>query len=167
MTEKWEQGKLSPRLDLTGEPGAGWHPGGLLLVCDDLTADDTFDRVHLTADGPLVGLTLQGPELTVDLLTGDVPDRPDWADPTIPLGSTTRVAFLLVLVDHQSQMVVRVRWFTVSPHLTQALRREALERFRGPLSGPEFMLATMAWRERFPDLASVRAGAIASSRIGD
>ncbi len=163
---RWKVGQASPVPDLTGEPGAGWHPGGLLLVCDDLTAGDTFDRVHLTADGPLVGLTLQGPELTVDLLTGDTPDRPDWADPTIETGPETRAAFLLVLVDHQSQIVVRVRWFSVSPHLTQALRREALERFRGPLDSREFALATMAWRERFPDLAAVRAGAIASSRIG-
>src|SRR6478672_8636602 len=115
--ELWVVGQRSPVPELTEEPGAGWQAGGLLLICDDLTADDARDfdggRVHLTAHGPLVGLTLQGRGLAIDLLSGRRPDedRPEWADPDTAITASSRAAFTLTLVDHRSQVVVAMRMF--------------------------------------------------------
>lgn len=105
----------------------------------------------------------------VRVLSGSLPDQdpPAGADPDTPISSSARAAFTLALVDHTSQIVVALRMLTVSPHFTQALRREALQHFGEPLTERNLLLATMAWRDRFSDIAAVRARSPAAGSGAD
>lgn len=169
----WRVGEPSPAPELTASPGAGWHvEPGLLLVSDEVAADDLRDfdsgRVHLTAHGPIVALTLQGQTLAIDFLGAHRDDiaLPEWADPALATAGS-RATFLLVLVDVRTQLIVGMRAFTVSPHLTRALRTEVQSRWTRSLDDAELIAASTSWQQTFPGRGDVRAGAIASSRLGD
>lgn len=153
--------------------GTLWTPQSneLLLVQPDWTADEIVAfsrpvRLHLLAHGPLLVLLLDfGEGLSVELLAFRMLDSemPDWCDDT----TSGHLLFRLVIVDLHGQIVRHLRAFTVSPHFTQAARREAKARWGQPITPQEAEATMLDFQQANPDRKALLRNTIASSRGGD
>ena len=177
MTTQIEVGKPYPQPDsVLGEPSAGWHHVGgpmILLAEPGMTpthAKTLWDgaRLWLVGSGPLLVIVPKmpnGDELEMPGARLDGDPLPAWA--TDPATSATRLAFTFVTVDSTSGITAGLKVATVSPHFTQALAREARDRWQTPISPADFMAAVTEHQTRYSTIKAMLRDAVASTKIGD
>lgn len=156
--------------------GFRWLPDSsfLLMVEDNVTqqmCDDFAGPVDLAliGAGPLVGIMARFGD-NWGWAESMVWRRPDQGlpDNLIPDGTPTpHLAFHAVLVDAGTKLVRHMRMFTASGHFTQALYREAADRWSKGTTPEEANAAFAVFETRYPSINSALKGAVARCHGGD
>lgn len=156
---------------MVAEVGLGWHlvPSTVLLVERRLSESEVMAlrtgaiEVHVLPYGPLIDLMLNiegfGVMSALAYRTWETEDdAPAWLDES---GSDSeRLLLDLIVVEHTTGIVEVLRQFTLSPHVTKAIRRRITDTWDTRMSDAEAMEAVAAHQQRWPDIkAAMRASA--------
>lgn len=168
-------GEPFPDPGLAHTPGSQWVPENnmLLLGQPGLTEKEIdswgeLTRVHFIPYRSQIVVFLQylKPGMAIEVpgcRAVDAP-MPDWVDP----GSTERhLFFRQVFVDSTTGVVIKIRAFTTSPHVTTAVIKEALTRWAEPVTPEQAVQDYRNFQRRYPSSKEIRAAALVSCRPGE
>lgn len=133
------------------------------------------DRVWLTAYDRMIGLTFTvkggwtaevvGVYADPELVGGEA-GVPDWIIAEPEASTAAGLLMTVIWVEDWDKSIVHMQVFTLSAHLTAALRRHASLAWDRPLSRAEAAAAIAAWQARFPGEKDTRTAAFATCRPG-
>lgn len=147
----------------------GWHidAGTILWVDDGLTAEQCATdmagaRMWLTCDGPLLVLLILVGRSEFEMPAWRQDELPEWAHEDVE----GQLVFTIIAVDSQSQLIVAIKYVTVSSHFTRRLGIEAARRWAQPLDTEAARAAIAHFQTTYPTQRAARQAAIASTRLG-